>query len=74
MHEPTTSDDEPTRERPTDAAPSRPTTERLAAVVVSEENRRDRLTVYPADSSNDVMRTAWLTATADAFVDLEAWR
>ncbi|MDG5821351.1 hypothetical protein [Natronococcus sp. A-GB7] len=74
MHEPTTSDDETIQERSTDADPSRPTTERLAAVVVSEENRRDRLTVYPADSSNDVTRTAWLTATAGAFVDLEAWQ
>ncbi|MFU8866993.1 hypothetical protein [Natronococcus sp.] len=74
MHEPTTSDGRTTSERSTGATPSRPTCERLVAVVVSEENRQDRLTVYPAGGSNDVTRTAWLTATADAFVDLDAWR
>ncbi len=74
MHESTTPDNGTGRGRSTGAGSSRPTTERLAAVVVSEENQPDRRTVYPANRSNAVTRTAWLTANASDFVDLEEWR
>jgi hypothetical protein len=42
----------------------------LESVVVRYEDRADRRTVFPADCPDDQVLTMWLSADADAFVDL----
>lgn len=48
--------------------------ERLESIVVRYEQRSDRRTVYPPGLSGVARASTWLTADADAFVDLEANR
>jgi len=47
---------------------------RLASVRVRYDARPDRCTVYPPGLSGAARMSTWLTADADAFVDLEAVR
>lgn len=47
---------------------------RLAATVVTYEDRPDRRTVYPLGTSSVARMSTWLSADADAFVDLAATR
>ncbi|PSP55044.1 hypothetical protein BRC82_07475 [Halobacteriales archaeon QS_1_67_19] len=46
----------------------------LRSVVVNYECRPDRRTVYPAGASGIERMSAWLTADANAFVELHAHR
>jgi hypothetical protein len=46
----------------------------LRSVVVNYEHRPDRRTVYPRGLSSIERMSTWLTADADAFVDLESVR
>ncbi|WP_408957897.1 hypothetical protein [Natrinema sp. 74] len=43
----------------------------LESVVVRYENRANRCTVVPRECSETDLVTTWLSADADAFVDLE---
>jgi hypothetical protein len=42
----------------------------LKSVLVRYESRTDRRTVFPMDCRDDRVLTTWLSADADAFVDL----
>jgi hypothetical protein len=46
----------------------------LRSVVVRYESSPDRRTVYPVGVEEDERLTLWLSADADAFVDLDASR
>ncbi|PSP99570.1 hypothetical protein BRC89_04265 [Halobacteriales archaeon QS_4_70_19] len=47
---------------------------RLAATLVTYEDRPDRRTIYPPGTSSVARMSTWLTADADAFVDRSAMR
>ncbi|TYL39349.1 hypothetical protein CV102_08745 [Natronococcus pandeyae] len=66
-------DDGPIRARRTASTDSESTAPpaALEAAVVEYETRPDRRTIYPADGADDRRLTAWLTANASAFVDLD---
>ncbi|MFC4247367.1 hypothetical protein ACFOZ7_10205 [Natribaculum luteum] len=46
----------------------------LETVVVRYEDRSDRCTLLPKDCSDDEKLTTWLTASVEAFVDLDDTR
>jgi hypothetical protein len=46
----------------------------LTAALVRYDGRPDRRTVYPPELSSVARMSTWLTANADAFVDLDSAR
>ena len=74
MHDLPSGDDGPVRERPTDRNIDPDPVWELTGVVVGYEDRADRRTIFPADCRDDRLLTTWLSANADAFVDLEGCR
>ncbi|APW99549.1 hypothetical protein CHINAEXTREME_18015 [Halobiforma lacisalsi AJ5] len=61
------------RSRSTDT-PSRPVESDLEAVVVRYEDGPDRRTITPRECDDAERLTTWLSANADAFVELGAVR
>jgi hypothetical protein len=57
-------------EDPTDRAPTAP----LVSTLVAYSSRPDRRTIYPPGTTSVARMSTWLTADADAFVDLESVR
>ncbi|NKE36459.1 hypothetical protein GWG54_11625 [Natronococcus sp. JC468] len=68
------SEDDASSERASDPVSSAPTSASLDSAVVSYEDRADRRTVFPVDCPDERKLTAWLSANATAFVDLEERR
>ncbi|WP_247001407.1 DUF7511 domain-containing protein [Halosolutus gelatinilyticus] len=60
---------EPHADSDVDAEP--PRSDELDSVLVRYETRPDRRTVYPKDCPEDRKLTAWLSADATAFHDLQ---
>lgn len=46
----------------------------LTATLVAYTDRPDRRTIYPPGTTSVARMSTWLTADADAFVDLESMR
>ncbi|WP_306059685.1 DUF7511 domain-containing protein [Natronococcus wangiae] len=64
-------DDGPVREQQSGAESAALAPAALEAAVVEYESRPNRQTIYPADCAGDRKLTAWLSANASAFVDLD---
>lgn len=63
-----------TRDRPPVEAPADPQPPMLAATIDRSGDRPATCTLHPPDATDAERVTAWLTAEADAFVDLDEMR
>ena len=71
----TTTSDAPIESAAADPAfPTEHPASQLRAVVVAYDRRPNRCTLCPRDIDSDQLKTAWITANASAFYDLDEVR
>lgn len=62
------------RNPPRQAAPTVIDGEDALAVSIEEYGNTVECTFFPYDADDDALVTTWMTATDEAFVDLNEWR